>query len=71
VLIVTDGVTEAENAAGEYFGYDTFYEMAASKGLAEIVEAVTAFSAGVPPSDDCTGMELVFRGSCQLSDIST
>jgi serine phosphatase RsbU (regulator of sigma subunit) len=71
VLIVTDGVTEAENAAGEYFGYDTFYEMAASKGLAEIVEAVTAFSAGVPPSDDCTGMELVFRGSCQLSVIST
>jgi sigma-B regulation protein RsbU (phosphoserine phosphatase) len=62
VLVVTDGVTEAENAAGKYFGMENFYDMAASRGLAEIVDAVTEFSAGVAPSDDCTGLELIYRG---------
>ena len=62
MFVVTDGVTEAENAAGDYFGFDTFYEMAASRSLPEIVEAVAAFSAGVPSGDDCTGLELVYLG---------
>ena len=60
-ILVTDGVTEAENLAGEFFE-DSRLEAAASKSptLEGIFSAVTEFCAGNPLSDDCTVVELSY-----------
>jgi serine phosphatase RsbU (regulator of sigma subunit) len=58
-LLVTDGVTEAENAMGEFFD-DPRLEAAVAKSptLEGILTAVTEFCAGNPLGDDCTVVEL-------------
>ena len=62
LLVVTDGVTEAENASADFFGYDKLQEIAATcNGLAELLNSVTQFCEGVPLRDDCTALELVFK----------
>lgn len=60
-ILVTDGVTEAENAAGDFFE-DSRLEAAAAKSptLEGIFSAVTEFCAGNPLSDDCTVVELSY-----------
>src|SRR5579863_4259138 len=60
-LIVTDGVTEAENSMGEFFD-DSRLEQAAAKTptLEGIFSAVTEFCAGNPLNDDCTVVELSY-----------
>jgi len=60
-ILVTDGVTEAENAMGDFFD-DSRLEAAASKSptLEGIFSAVTEFCAGNPLSDDCTVVELCY-----------
>ena len=63
-LVVTDGATEAENAAGELFTYERLQESAAKlAGVAELLELVTTFRQGVPLRDDCTALELVYQPS--------
>jgi phosphoserine phosphatase RsbU/P len=62
LILVTDGVTEAENARGEFFE-DSRLEIAAAKGTMEdIFTAVSDFCSGTALSDDCTVVELVFTG---------
>jgi serine phosphatase RsbU (regulator of sigma subunit) len=63
-ILVTDGVTEAENAMGDFFE-DFRLEEAASKSptLEGIFSAVTEFCAGNPLSDDCTVVELCYSNS--------
>jgi sigma-B regulation protein RsbU (phosphoserine phosphatase) len=60
-ILVTDGVTEAENALGDFFE-DFRLEAAASKSptLEGIFSAVMEFCAGNPLSDDCTVVELCY-----------
>ena len=60
-ILVTDGVTEAENAMGDFFE-DSRLESAAAKSptLEGIFSAVTEFCAGNPLSDDCTVVELSY-----------
>jgi len=60
-VLVTDGVTEAENAMGEFFE-DWRLEIAAAKStnLEGIFAAVSEFCAGTPLSDDCTVVELCY-----------
>jgi len=60
-IMVTDGVTEAENAMGDFFE-DSRLETAAAKSptLEGIFSAVTEFCAGNPLSDDCTVVELCY-----------
>jgi serine phosphatase RsbU (regulator of sigma subunit) len=60
-ILVTDGVTEAENAMGDFFE-DFRLEAAACKSptLEGIFSAVTDFCAGNPLSDDCTVVELCY-----------
>jgi serine phosphatase RsbU (regulator of sigma subunit) len=60
-ILVTDGVTEAENGAGDFFE-DFRLEEAAVKSptLDGIFSAVTAFCSGNPLSDDCTVVELCY-----------
>lgn len=62
LILVTDGVTEAENARGEFFE-DSRLELAArGGGLEDIFSAISKFCAGNPLSDDCTVVELVYTG---------
>ena len=62
LILVTDGVTEAENARGDFFE-DSRLELAArSGGLEDIFSAISKFCAGNPLSDDCTVVELAYTG---------
>jgi serine phosphatase RsbU (regulator of sigma subunit) len=60
-ILVTDGVTEAENSMGDFFE-DHRLEAAAAKTptLEGILSAVSQFCAGNPLNDDCTVVELVY-----------
>lgn len=61
LLLVTDGVTEAENAEGEFFGTERL-EACGSEGFAAIERAVNEFRGSTPFSDDCTITEMIYRG---------
>jgi sigma-B regulation protein RsbU (phosphoserine phosphatase) len=62
VFLVTDGVTEAENAEGEFFGDDRLEQaFGASCNLEGVAQALQAFCGATPANDDCTMLELLFR----------
>ena len=62
LVLVTDGVTEAEDPSGEFFDNERL-ELAAKKGtMKDIFDAVSHFCAGNPLSDDCTVVELHYSG---------
>ena len=62
LVLVTDGVTEAENAEGEFFDNERL-EVAAKRGtMAEIFAAVSEFCGSTPLSDDCTVVEMTYSG---------
>ena len=61
LLLVTDGVTEAEDAEGEFFGSERL-ESCCCRGLAAIEQEVTTFRGNTPLTDDFTITELIFRG---------
>ncbi len=69
VLIYTDGVTEAQNIRGEFFGRQRLREAVAAHGgesccaLHDAIQnAVTAFTEGAPQADDITLVVIEFRG---------
>ncbi len=63
LLLVTDGVTEAENAEGEFFDNERL-EIAAKKGtMQDVFAAVSEFCGSTPLSDDCTVVEILFSGA--------
>jgi serine phosphatase RsbU (regulator of sigma subunit) len=66
-ILVTDGVTEAENAMGDFFE-DSRLEAAAIKSptLEGIFSAVSEFCAGNPLNDDCTVVELVYSAGAAV-----
>ena len=62
LVLVTDGVTEAEDPSGEFFDNERL-EAAAKQGtMKDIFDAVSRFCAGNPLSDDCTVVELHYSG---------
>ena len=62
-IVVTDGVTEAEDPTGEFFGNERLEKSAGGANAFEgIFQDVTAYCAGVPLNDDCTVLELTYRG---------
>lgn len=61
LLLVTDGVTEAEDASGEFFGNERL-ERCCAKGLVAIEQEVTTFRGDTALTDDFTITELIFRG---------
>ena len=62
LVLVTDGVTEAENATGDFFDNERL-EVAAKKGtMQDIFAAVSAFCGSTPLSDDCTVVEMTYSG---------
>jgi serine phosphatase RsbU (regulator of sigma subunit) len=62
LVLVTDGVTEAENAAGEFFDNERLEAAAKQGGMQEIFNAVTEFCGSTPFNDDCTIIEMVYSG---------
>jgi serine phosphatase RsbU (regulator of sigma subunit) len=62
VLLVSDGVTEAENAAGDMFGDERLDTSLAAYNLNQIADSIRGFCGEVPYHDDCTMVELTFRG---------
>ena len=64
LLLVTDGVTEAENAEGEFFGTERL-ESCCQQGLVAIEQSVTEFRLDTPLTDDFTITEMMFRGENQ------
>ena len=61
LLLVTDGVTEAEDAEGEFFGMERL-ESCGKDGFAAIEQAVTDFRGDTALTDDCTITEMLYRG---------
>ena len=62
-ILVTDGVTEAENALGEFYDNERLEAVAAkSPTLEDIFASVSIFCAGNPLGDDCTVVELLYTG---------
>src|SRR5205807_5614337 len=67
LILVTDGVTEAENARGDFFEDSRLEAVAAkSTSLEDIFSAVANFCGGTPLSDDCTVVELVYSGRLRV-----
>jgi serine phosphatase RsbU (regulator of sigma subunit) len=65
-VLITDGVTEAENAAGEFFGDERLEEAAAEPSpFNAIFASVRNFCGSTPLGDDCTVFELIFKGNTQ------
>jgi serine phosphatase RsbU (regulator of sigma subunit) len=63
LVLVTDGVTEAENAHGDFFENERLEEVAAkSTSLEDIFACVANFCSGTPLSDDCTVVEILYTG---------
>ena len=63
LILVTDGVTEAENARGDFFDNERLETVAGkSETLEDIFSAVAKFCGGRPLNDDCTVVELVYTG---------
>jgi len=61
LLLVTDGVTEAEDDEGEFFGVERLQECCRD-GFAAIEQAVTEFRGETALTDDCTITEMIYRG---------
>ena len=63
LVLITDGVTEAENPTGEFFGDERLEQAVAGPSpFRDILSAVRTFCAGRPLGDDCTVLELTYRG---------
>jgi sigma-B regulation protein RsbU (phosphoserine phosphatase) len=69
LVVYTDGVTEAQNAAGEFFGKKRLQETVAAHSAEpcqavhdSIQEAVSAFTEDAEQSDDITLLVLEYRG---------
>ena len=62
LVLITDGVTEAENPAGDFFGDDRLEKAAGGESpFRDILAAVRTFCAGRPLGDDCTLLQLTYK----------
>ena len=63
MILVTDGVTEAENARGDMFDSERLESVAGkSKSMEDVFSAVADFCGGTPLNDDCTVVEMFYNG---------
>ncbi|HEY1808792.1 MAG TPA: SpoIIE family protein phosphatase [Acidobacteriaceae bacterium] len=63
ILIVTDGVTESADAAGEFYGEDRLVAPELEKtSLDDIFSSVEKFSGSLAADDDCTVVDLRYLG---------
>jgi phosphoserine phosphatase RsbU/P len=69
VVVYSDGVTEAQNCAGEFFGKKRLQQLVAAQAAANclgihdaIQEAVATYTEGASQSDDITVLVLEYIG---------
>lgn len=62
LVMLSDGITEAENTAGEYFGDERLLDVLQQGGVEELFAALSAFRGSAPAQDDCTAVEFTYRG---------
>ncbi|MGB6974653.1 MAG: SpoIIE family protein phosphatase [Terracidiphilus sp.] len=61
LLLLSDGVTEAENESGEFFGDERLEEsLARSSDLEDIFQSLSGYCGCASASDDCTMVEIDF-----------
>ena len=61
LLVVTDGVTEAEDPQGEFFGMQRLKEVVPRvTGIEELLNEISKFCAGTALNDDCTAVQLEY-----------
>ena len=61
ILVVTDGVTEAEDASGDFYGNERMEDaFGKSRNLEEVVENLGCFCGSAAATDDCTMVEIYF-----------
>lgn len=57
LFVVSDGITEAENRVGDFYGFDRLHQ-AAMGGLDSIFASIASFRGNAPQDDDCTAVEI-------------
>ncbi len=62
VILVSDGITEAEDAQGEFFGDERLDSASLCGDLPGVLQRMADFCAGHPANDDCTIVQVVFSG---------
>jgi phosphoserine phosphatase RsbU/P len=60
VVFATDGVTEAENLEGEFFGDERLEAALQSSTIEGVLSQVESFMNGAPPNDDVTMLEVLY-----------
>lgn len=60
IVLVSDGVNEAQNNEGEFFGDERLEKTVLSGD--DLFAAISQFAQGAPASDDCTAVELEYLG---------
>jgi serine phosphatase RsbU (regulator of sigma subunit) len=65
LLLVTDGLVEAENEAGEPFGDAGLDQVAHFADIEAILEHVAGFQAEDQAQDDCTALQVQYLGESQ------
>ncbi len=61
ILIVTDGVTEAEDPTGEFYGDERLEaSILSGSSIGALFEQIQAFMCGSPANDDCTILEVCY-----------
>jgi serine phosphatase RsbU (regulator of sigma subunit) len=63
LLLMTDGVTEAENSAGALFDDRQLRAVAPTSDLETLLDHVARFHAPNPAQDDCTLVEIQYTGA--------
>jgi phosphoserine phosphatase RsbU/P len=63
ILLITDGLAEAENTAEEQFGAARLEDAARLDRLDQIFEHMEDFQSGHPAQNDCTLLEIHYLGS--------
>ncbi len=61
IVIATDGITEAQNAVGDFFGDERLEQEISNERFDELFEDVKQFCGDTPLNDDCTVLELAYR----------
>jgi serine phosphatase RsbU (regulator of sigma subunit) len=63
IVLFSDGITEAQNANGEFYGDERLHNAATSRSPVEtILQNVIQFCAESAFEDDCTVVDLVYKG---------
>ena len=63
LVLVSDGFTEAEDAEGRFFGEERMEAVCLCGGIEAMLEGMRNFCREYPLTDDCTVMQVAFRGT--------